>query len=111
MATAECSIFASILSATLSASSFRILNINQNAVLISEKIEDATPAFYAPYDFQSATLDGYEEYIYTLQRVQVDQNGNKKTLASETRSIFDNFPIVKWEDQGKVVEKEQFISK
>jgi hypothetical protein len=74
--------------------------------LVSDKLEKVSATYYSAYDFQKTQLDDYEEYTYTVEKVQIDQNGNKKVVSSEVKSIFDTFPVVEWENKGNVVEKE-----
>lgn len=73
---------------------------NQNAVLISDDLSRVSSTYYIPAYFRKTKLKDYETYVYTRNKVK-----DGAVVSSEVRSIFDEFPIVKWDDMGNTVEK------
>ncbi len=79
---------------------------NQNATLTHEDLSKVTSTYYIPGYFRKAELKDYETYVYTLDKVSKEDGS---VVSSETRSIFDEFPIAKWDDIGKTIKEESLV--
>ena len=79
---------------------------NQNAILVDNDLSNVKATYYIPAHFQSTKLKHYEDYTYTLNKI------SKKTgevVSTEICSIFDEFPVSKWDQKGQIVEEDSLI--
>lgn len=79
---------------------------NQNAVLVSDKLSNVESTYYIPGYFRKTELEDYETYVYTLNKISMVDGS---VISSETCSIFDEFPIAKWDDIGKTIEETSLV--
>jgi ABC-type oligopeptide transport system substrate-binding subunit len=75
------------------------LVFNKTAVLVSEDLKNVESDFYMPAIFTKTTLKGYENYEYTVDKVNnkgeivYDVNGDPVQVY---KTIFDEFPFIDW---------------
>lgn len=79
---------------------------NQNAVLVSKELSKVSATYYIPAHFQKTKLKHYEDYTYTLNKISKNTG---EIVSTEICSIFDEFPLAKWDQKGQVVEEDSLI--
>ena len=70
---------------------------NKNAIMISDQLSEVYSGYYSPAHFRWTALKDYGTYTYTV--VQIDPTTNKNEY--KIVSIFEKFPVIAWEKQGK----------
>ncbi len=68
----------------------------QNAILVSDQLENVDSIYYSVYAFRKTNLKDYNTYTYSVSGV--DSEGNETTKQT---SIFTDFPDIYWDKMGK----------
>ena len=75
----------------------------QNAIMVSDDLSKVDATYYIPAYFRKTKLKNYEQYTYTLIKKNLNTG---KEISSEICSIFDEFPVAKWDQMGQTITEE-----
>ena len=75
----------------------------QNAIIVSDDLSKVDATYYIPAYFRKTKLKNYNDYTYTLIKKNATTG---KEISSEICSIFDEFPVAKWDQMGQVITEE-----
>ena len=75
----------------------------KNATIASKDLSKVDATYYIPAYFRKTKLKNYRDYTYTLIKKNLNTG---KEISTSINSIFDEFPVVKWDQMGQVLTEE-----
>ena len=73
---------------------------NQNAILMSEELTDVSSNYYMPAIFTKTDVKNFDRFCYTMTKKDSEGNDlvdNNGEVMLEFKTIFDEFPFIKWD--------------